>query len=102
VNRGRDTAAVVLAIGIALAVNAVTLGVLWDAIRSEGPGLSSNATQVLTTAFGGIIGVLGSYLGFRAGEAAAAASSTAPPEPPPASEAPAAPADEPPSGVSAP
>jgi len=65
--KGRDVVAVVLAIGIATAINAVTLGVLYDAIRSAGPGLSENATQVLTTAFGGIIGVLGAYLGFKAG-----------------------------------
>jgi hypothetical protein len=64
----RDWVAVILAIGICTAVNLLTMGVLYDAIRSEGPGLSENATQVMTTAFGGIIGVLGAYLGFRAGQ----------------------------------
>jgi hypothetical protein len=53
--------------------------VLYDAIRSEGPGLSENATQILTGAFGGIIGVLGSYLGYRAG-AATNVSTPAPPD----------------------
>jgi len=43
--------------------------VLYDAVFSKGPGLSSNATQLLTLAFGGIIGVVGSYLGFKAGQA---------------------------------
>jgi uncharacterized YccA/Bax inhibitor family protein len=57
---------VILAVGIALAVNVVTGAVLYDAVRSEGPGLSDNATQLLTTAFGGIIGVLGAYVGYRA------------------------------------
>jgi hypothetical protein len=62
----RSRVALVLAVGISLAVILVTAGVLYDAIFSEGPGLSDNATQLLTTAFGGIIGVLGSYLGFVA------------------------------------
>jgi hypothetical protein len=63
----RDFVAVLLAIGICTAVNLVTAGVLYDAIVSKGPGLSDNATQILTTAFGGMIGILGTYLGFRAG-----------------------------------
>jgi hypothetical protein len=66
----RDWVAVLLAVGIATAVNVITAAVLYDAIFSQGPGLSDNATQLLTTAFGGIIGVLGSYVGFRAGQAA--------------------------------
>lgn len=44
------------------------LAVLYDAIFSEGPGLSENAVQVMTLAFGGIIGVLGGYIGGRAVE----------------------------------
>lgn len=67
---GREWVALILAAGLATAVNIVTLAALWDAIRSQGGGLSENATQILTTAFGGIIGVLGSYVGFRAGKAA--------------------------------
>ena len=63
--------AVLLAVCIATAVNVITLAVLYDAIFSQGPGLSENATQILTTAFGGIIGVLGAYLGYRAGHDAA-------------------------------
>jgi hypothetical protein len=74
-DRGRDRVVLVLAVGLVLAIGLVTAGVLYDAIFSEGPGLSDNATQLLTTAFGGMIGVLGSYVGFRAGAAAA--------EPPP-------------------
>jgi hypothetical protein len=65
---GRDWVAIYLAIGIATALNLITLGVLYDAITSEGPGLSSNATQVLVMGFGGIIGVLGSYLGYKVGQ----------------------------------
>ena len=65
----RDAVAIILALAIGTAVNIVTAAVLYDAIFSQGPGLSENATQILTTAFGGIIGVLGAYLGFRAGQA---------------------------------
>jgi hypothetical protein len=68
--RGREWVAVVLAVGLALALNLLMLGVLWDAVRSDTPGLSENATQVVIAAFGGIIGVLGAFLGYRAGTAA--------------------------------
>lgn len=67
----REWVAIILAVGIATAVNAVTFAMLWEAIfRTESAGLSDNGTQILVTAFGGIIGVLGSYIGFRAGNAA--------------------------------
>lgn len=64
---GRDAVALVLAIGVAMAVNTITVAVLLDALLSEGPGLSDNATQVLTGAFGGVLGVLAAHLGYRAG-----------------------------------
>ena len=64
--RGRNWVAIILAIGLATAVNCFAFAVLYDAIFSSGPGLSENATQVLTTAFGGIIGVLGAYTGAKA------------------------------------
>lgn len=63
----KDWVAIVLAVGLCMAINFVCFAVLWDALRSDTPGLSENATQILTTAFGGIIGVLGSYIGYRAG-----------------------------------
>ena len=63
----RAWVAIILATGLVTAIVLVTAGVLYDAIRSQGPGLSSNATTLLTTAFGGIIGVLGSYVGYKAG-----------------------------------
>lgn len=62
---GFDVVAIILAIGLVSAVCLITIGVLVDAIASEGPGLSDNATQILTATLGGIIGVLGSYVGFR-------------------------------------
>jgi hypothetical protein len=74
--RARDWVAVILALGIVTAVNLVTAAVLLDAIISSGPGLSDNATQVITLSFGGIIGLLGGFLGYKAGQA-----STGPPPP---------------------
>ena len=65
---GSRWVAIVLAIGIATALNVITFGVLIDALRAKGPGLSDNATQVLTMGFSGIIGVLGSYVGFKLGQ----------------------------------
>lgn len=81
-SRIREWVAVILAIGLASAVNFVTLASLYLAIsgKSNVPGgLSENATQVLTTAFGGIIGVLGSYMGFRAGREQGASNGGQPP-----------------------
>ena len=61
--------AIILAIGLAASVNLLLLGVVWDAVRSDTPGLSENATQVIIAAFTGITGVLGGYVGGRAAEA---------------------------------
>ena len=67
-NSGRDWVAIILAIGIATAINLLMFAVLWDALFSNEAGLSENATQVIIAAFGGIIGVLGSFIGFKAAE----------------------------------
>lgn len=66
---GRDAVAVVLSIGVATALNMITAAALVDAITSEDPGLSDNATQILTGGFGGVLGVLAAYLGYRVGAA---------------------------------
>lgn len=89
-SEGRDTIAVILAVGLATGVNLITFAALYDALRSDTPGLSENATQIMTTAFGGIVGVLGGYIGGRAVERAqtnqaereAASSEVEKPEPP--------------------
>ena len=60
--------ALVLAIGLAGALIVIVAAVMYDAVRSDTPGLSENATQILTGWGGGIIGIVGSYLGYRAGE----------------------------------
>lgn len=65
--RGREWAALVLAIGLSLGIVIICLAVAINAVQHQEP-LSDNATQVLTAAFAGIVGVLGSYLGYRAGE----------------------------------
>ena len=69
----RDWVAVILAVGIALALNMLMFAVMWDALRSDTPGLSENATQVITALGSGVIGVLGGYIGGRAVEHARAA-----------------------------
>jgi hypothetical protein len=58
--------ALVLAISLAIAFNVFTLAVLYTAIQNE-TALSENATQVLTGWGGGIIGILGAYIGYRLG-----------------------------------
>lgn len=63
---GKDWVAIILAIGLSTGINCVTFAVLYDAVFSQESGLSENSTQLLVTAFGGIIGVLGSYVGYRA------------------------------------
>ncbi len=63
----RDWIALILAVGMATALNLVTLAILYDAIRHEDAGISENATQILTGWGGGIIGILGAVFGYRAG-----------------------------------
>lgn len=68
---GRDWAAFTLAIALGTSVNLVTIAVLVNALsNTPDVGLSENATQLLTNAFSGIVGLLGSYIGFRAGSEA--------------------------------
>jgi len=71
--RARDWVAIILSVGLCTALNIIVTAVLYSAITSSSDlrgqaGLSENATQIIIAAFGGIIGVLGSYLGFRIGE----------------------------------
>jgi hypothetical protein len=61
-----STVAVILAVSLAVAFNLFTLAVLYTAIQNDAP-LSENATQVLTGWGGGIIGILGAYIGYRIG-----------------------------------
>lgn len=63
--RDGATVALVLAVGICTALNMFTLAVLLDALFSEGPGLSENATQILTGWGGGIVGIIGAVVGYH-------------------------------------
>ena len=74
-----DAVTVILAAGLAVALLIITGAVMYDAVRSDTPGLSENATQILTGWGGGIIGVVGSYLGYRGGENAERNRAAAPP-----------------------
>lgn len=73
----RDAIALTLAIGLCTALNLLCLGIVYDAVRSDTPGISENATQILTGWGGGVIGILGAVFGYRAG-----ADSVRPGEPP--------------------
>ena len=58
--------AMVLAVSLGLAFNIFCFAVLYTAVKSD-VALSENATQVLTGWGGGIIGILGAYIGYRIG-----------------------------------
>lgn len=71
--------AVILAIGMCTAVNIFTIGAILEGmialqnsygggVQAGDIGLSENATQVLTGWGGGIIGVIGALVGYKAGE----------------------------------
>jgi hypothetical protein len=68
---GVDIVAIILAAGLTILVLAIVVGAIIN-ITTAFSGtkftatLSENVTQVLTAAIGGLIGVLGSYIGFRA------------------------------------
>ena len=64
--------AIILACAVGLALNLVTAAILYAAFIRVGydpnAGISENGTQLLTGAFGGIIGALSSYLGYTVGK----------------------------------
>lgn len=62
----KDWVVVILAIGLVTALNLITVAVLWDALFNQNPpGLTDNAVQLLTGWGGGIIGVVGAYVGYK-------------------------------------
>lgn len=70
--RGSYLVALVLALGICLALNVLTFAVLYDAFVNDiNAGLSENATQVLTGWGGGVLGVIGAVVGYQAGQSSA-------------------------------
>jgi hypothetical protein len=87
------TVAIILAIGISIALNVITIALLWAAaIRlaiDPKSGLSDNGVQVLLAWGGGIISVLAGYVGYivgkkngQNGKAEPDGSSTPPPDRP--------------------
>lgn len=66
--RATDAVAVILAVGMATALNLFTVAAVLDGMLSIDPGLSENSTQILTGWGGGVIGVLGAIVGYRAGQ----------------------------------
>ena len=65
----RDWVALIIAIGTATGLNLIIVAVIVDAWSPQVVGsLSENATQIITGALGGSIGILGSYLGSRGWE----------------------------------
>ena len=67
--RGRDWAVIILAAALGVALVVVTAAILYTAINNPRGGLAVTETdvQLLTGWGGGIIGILGAYVGFRAG-----------------------------------
>jgi len=62
-----DTVALVLAIALTLAVIAIMSALVINSINHQAPSqtLGENTTQVIIAIVGGLIGVLGGYIGAR-------------------------------------
>jgi len=64
-----DIVAIILAIGVSLVLCLIIVGtivqILHNAPNVPEIQLSENATQILIAAIGGIVGVLGGYIGYR-------------------------------------
>jgi hypothetical protein len=61
----------VLAIGLATSLNIFTFAILYEALfHTASAGVSENAVQILTGWGGGIIGIIGGYVGYVAGDRA--------------------------------
>jgi len=67
-----DLTAMILATGITTSIIFLTIGIVWSAVQngSTAATLSENETQVLISAFGGIFGILGAYIGYQLGNGA--------------------------------
>lgn len=70
---GSEIVAILLAVGIATALNLITAATIWAAVYQAvhgnpiAGGIGENVTQVLTGWGGGIIGILGAYVGYTFG-----------------------------------
>jgi hypothetical protein len=61
--------AVILAVGLALVAALILIATIVQILYGGRPAveLSENATQVLVASIGGLVGVLGAYIGYRLG-----------------------------------
>jgi uncharacterized membrane protein len=79
-----ERVAIILAIGISVSLNIVTASLMYAAfsrvVAGGSIGLSENGTQLLTGWGGGIIGVLGSYIGMTFGRRKQNGDEPAPPD----------------------
>ena len=66
---GVDIVAIILALGLTLLVSLIIVATMVQIINNDKDvpeiQLSENATQILIAAIGGIVGVLGGYVGYR-------------------------------------
>lgn len=66
-----EIVAIVLAVGVAIALNVITAALLWAAVQRLGvdpdSGLSDNGVQILLGWGGGIISILAAYVGYTFG-----------------------------------
>jgi hypothetical protein len=65
--RDADTVALVLAAALVLAVVGISITLIVNVVSHQNPTatIGENSTQILVALVGGLIGVLGSYLGHR-------------------------------------
>jgi hypothetical protein len=63
----KDWVAMIIAIGLATALNLITLAVLIYAFYNPNHVLSDNAVNLLTGWGGGMVGIVGAYVGYKAG-----------------------------------
>jgi hypothetical protein len=66
VQPSKDWVAVIVAVGLSTALNVITAAVLFYAFYNHNHNLSDNAVQLLTGWGGGMIGIVGAYIGYRA------------------------------------
>jgi hypothetical protein len=63
---GADLVALILALALSVALLIYSSGVLYEVVENQAiTEIPPNSSQVLTLIFGGILGLLGSYVGFR-------------------------------------
>jgi hypothetical protein len=84
--RAADVVAIILSIGLVTIGILIGLALVVNVVRGHNPTptLGENTTQVLIAVMGGLVGILGSYLGYSA--FLASHPPPPPPPPPPASE----------------